>query len=150
VTGDFSAAGTQQPDCGELQDQGGGNFRIPLTYTATTSGGGITSGGDYSLEFLQIPGGKTSLNGTLSNPQTTIKFSYPVANSSSLNWGVNAAPPNPDGSAAPGSASGSLDISSDGKQGTANLTLGFAGDDQGKVKSSDHKAITITATWKCP
>jgi hypothetical protein len=150
VTGDFSAAGTQQPGCGQLQDQGGGNFRIPLDYTPTTSGGGITSGSTYSLIFLQIPAGKTQLNGTVSNPQTTIKFTYPVAANDSLNWGVNAAPPNANGSAAPGSASGSLDISSDGKQGTVNLTLGFAGDDQGTVKSGDHKDIQIMATWKCP
>lgn len=150
VSGDFTAAGTQQPGCGQLQDQGGGHFRIPLDYTPTNSGGGINSGSTFSLLFLQIPAGKSQLNGTVSNPQTTIKFSYPVANNDSLNWGVNAAPPNPNGSAAPGSASGSLDISSDGKQGTVNLTLGFAGDDKGTVKSGDHKAIQITATWKCP
>ena len=150
VSGDFSASAKQAPDCGELQDQGGGKFRIPLTFTPTASTGGIASGTDYSLTFLQTPSGKTQLTGSALSAQMTVKFSFQLANNDSLNWGVNAAPPNPDGQAAPGSASGNLDISSDGKKGTADLTLGFAGDDQQKVKLGDHKDIHIVASWTCP
>jgi hypothetical protein len=53
----------------ELHGQGAGKFQIPVTYTATASGGGPAPGGTYSLQFLPIPSGKTQLTASTRSPE---------------------------------------------------------------------------------